>query len=63
MTNITIVTKHGYSYQTQAENLDEAKKLMQQHILSIESPTRWVAIAVSGIEILDAITTEEEGKE
>jgi hypothetical protein len=60
MTSVTIYTRHGHTIQTQAPDLDAAKKMLGQPFIVAESPDRFTAVALSGIEVFDAQTIAAE---
>ena len=63
MTTISIITRHGHTIQTTAPDLDVAKKLLSQPFIIAESPDRFTAVALSAVEIFDAVNATEDSPE
>jgi hypothetical protein len=63
MTNINIITRHGHQIQTTAPDLDTARKLLSQPFILVDGPDRFTAIAVSAVEIFDAVNVTEDSQE
>jgi hypothetical protein len=55
MTNVTIITKQGHQIATVAPDLETAKKLLSQPFILVDADNRFTAVAISAIEIFDAV--------
>jgi hypothetical protein len=57
MVNVQIITRHGNSIGVEVEDLDEARKLLSNQFVVVNGQDRFTAIAVSSIDLLDAVET------
>ena len=59
MVKIQILTRHGNSIGVEVEDLDEARKLLSNQFVVVNSQDRFTAIAVSSIDLFDAVAVPE----
>jgi hypothetical protein len=57
MVKVQMLTRHGNNIGIEVEDLDEARKLLSNQFVVVNGQDRFTAIAVSSIDLLDAVET------